>query len=79
MKCVNLGGEVETVLAVMTVNNHEVALIVTAGIMVVLFVLTLMGIVRLLNRKTMRIVDESNQNGKLHVDGLSDEMRSLLL
>ena len=60
-------------------NNHEVALIVTAGIMVVLFVLTLMGIVRLLNRKTMRIVDESNQNGKLHVDGLSDEMRSLLL
>lgn len=47
--------------------------------MVVLFVLTLMGIVRLLNRKTMRIVDESNQNGKLHVDGLSDEMRSLLL
>ena len=43
------------------------------------FVLTLLGIVRLLNRKTLIVVDESNQNGKLHVDGLSNEMRSLLL
>ena len=79
VKCVNLGGEIDTVLAVMTVNNHEVVLIVIAGVMIVLFVLMLLGIVKSLKKKSLYVIDESVKNGKLHVDELSEEMRSLLL
>ena len=78
IRCGNLEGYIDATLSIMTVNNHEALLIVTAGVMVVLFV-AMLWLITISMKKKRNENAETMEMSVLHMDGLSKEMRSFLL
>ena len=78
IRCGNFEGYIDATVSIMTVNNHEALLIMTAAVMVVVFVAMLWLITVSMKRKRNEDA-ETMEMSVLHMDGLSEEMRSFLL
>lgn len=76
--CMNSNGVLETSLVIMTVNNHESLLIAVAALMVLLFIIVMESLIKSMQKK-QQSPNKEVVDVHLHVDGLSEELRSFIL